>query len=89
MKPLLAITMGDAAGIGPEIIAKALSLDEVYGICHPFVIGDASSMEMGVKVAGLSLRINRITSPEDGLFRWGVIDVLSLDNIDTTRLIMG
>jgi 4-hydroxythreonine-4-phosphate dehydrogenase len=89
VKPLLAITMGDAAGIGPEIIAKALSLDEVYGICRPFVIGDASSMEMGVKVAGLSLRINRITSPEDGLFRWGVIDVLSLDNIDTTRLIMG
>ena len=89
MKPLLAITMGDAAGIGPEIIAKALSLDEVYGICRPFVIGDASAMEMGVEVAGLSLRINRVTSPEDGLYRRGVIDVLSLDNIDTTNLIMG
>ena len=60
MKPLLAITMGDAAGIGPEIIAKALSLDEVYDVCRPFVIGDASAMEMGVEVAGLSLRINRV-----------------------------
>ncbi len=89
MKPLLAITMGDAAGIGPEIIAKALSLNEVYDICRPFVIGDASAMEMGVEVTGLSLRINRVTSPEDGLYRRGVIDVLSLDNIDTTSLIMG
>jgi 4-hydroxythreonine-4-phosphate dehydrogenase len=89
VKPLLAITMGDAAGIGPEIIAKALSLDEIYGICQPFVIGDASAMEMGVEVTGLGLRINRVASPEDGLYRRGVIDVLSLDNIDTTRLIMG
>ncbi len=89
MKPLVAITMGDAAGIGPEIVAKALSLDEVYSICRPFVVGDAGAMAMGVEVAKLSLRINRIGSPGDALFRRGVVDVMSLDNIDASRLVMG
>jgi 4-hydroxythreonine-4-phosphate dehydrogenase len=68
---------------------KALSLDEVYGVCRPLVIDDASALKMGVEVAGLSLRINRVASPEDGLYRRSVIDILSLDNIDTSRLVMG
>jgi 4-hydroxythreonine-4-phosphate dehydrogenase len=89
VKPLLAITMGDAAGIGPEIIAKALSLDEVYKLCRPLVVGDASAMTMGVDVAGLNLRINRVGSPEEGLFQRGAIDILSFDNIDVTSLVMG
>ena len=89
MKPLLAITMGDAAGIGPEIIAKALSLDEVYSLCRPLVVGDASAMAMGVEVAGSNLRINRVGSPEEGLFQRGAIDILSFDNIDVTSLVMG
>ncbi len=89
MKPLVAITMGDAAGIGPEIIAKSLNLDEIYEVCHPFVVGDAGAMDMGVEVAQLSLRINRIGSPSEALFKRGVIDVLSLDNIDLPVLVMG
>ena len=89
MKPLIAITMGDAAGIGPEIIARALNLEEVYSICRPFVVGDAGAMSMGVDVAKLSLRINRIGSPSEALFKRGIVDVLSLDNIDVSRLVMG
>ena len=41
VKPPIAITMGDAAGIGPEIIVKALHLEEIYRICCPLVIGEA------------------------------------------------
>jgi 4-phospho-D-threonate 3-dehydrogenase / 4-phospho-D-erythronate 3-dehydrogenase len=89
MKPLLAITMGDAAGIGPEIIAKALDLDEVYGVCRPLVIGDAGAMAMGVEVARLNLRINRVGSPEEGLYQRGAIDIMSLDNVDADTLVMG
>ncbi|MFA5869561.1 MAG: 4-hydroxythreonine-4-phosphate dehydrogenase PdxA [Candidatus Bathyarchaeia archaeon] len=89
MKPIITITMGDAAGIGPEIIAKALSLEEVYSVCRPFVVGDAGAMAMGVEVAGLSLRINRVGSPSEALFKRGVVDVLSLDNIDASALVMG
>lgn len=89
MKPLLAITMGDAAGIGPEIIAKALSLDEVYQVCRPLVVGDAVAIKMGLDVANLSLSINKVGAPEDGLYKRGIIDILSLDNINASALVMG
>ena len=89
MRPLLAITMGDAAGIGPEIIAKVLNLDEVYGVCRPLVVGDASAMAMGIEVAKLSLRLNRVGSPEEGLYQRGAIDIMSLDNVDVDSLVMG
>ena len=45
MKPLLAITMGDVNGIGPEILAKALANPLVRHCCRPLVIGDASQLE--------------------------------------------
>ena len=57
-KPRIAITMGDPAGIGPEIICKALACPEVYGICRPVVFGDlqwlrhtAASLSVGVQSA--------------------------------------
>lgn len=81
--------MGDVAGIGPEIIAKALDLEETYRVCNPIVVGDAVAMEMGIEVAGLSLRINKVEVPLDGLYRRGIIDILSLDNIDASALVMG
>jgi 4-hydroxythreonine-4-phosphate dehydrogenase len=89
MKPLMAITMGDAAGIGPEIIAKTLSLDDVYGMCRPLVVGDVGAMGMGVEVASLDLRIRRVEDLSEALFRRGTIDVLSLENIDVDMLVMG
>jgi 4-hydroxythreonine-4-phosphate dehydrogenase len=81
--------MGDAAGIGPEIIAKAFNLEEVYQVCRPLVVGDAGAMKMGMEVAKLSLVIKRVDSPVDGLYKQGTIDILTLDNIDISSLIMG
>ena len=43
--PLIAITMGDAAGVGPEIIVKALQLEYIHEICKPLVIGESSIMQ--------------------------------------------
>ena len=43
MKPILGITMGDATGVGPEIIVKSLIEREVYTISRPVVIGDKRS----------------------------------------------
>lgn len=89
MKPHLAITMGDVAGIGPEIIAKALDLEETYRVCNPIVVGDVVAMEMGIEVAGLNQKINKVESPKDGLYKRGIIDILSLDNIAASILVMG
>ena len=41
-RPILAITMGDAAGIGPEIAVRALADSETYRVCRPLLIGDGS-----------------------------------------------
>ena len=40
-KPIIGISMGDPAGIGPEIIVKALARPSVHQLCRPIVIGDA------------------------------------------------
>ena len=89
MRPLLAITMGDPAGVGPEIIAKALSDPEVYAICRPLVVGDGSAMRMGLEVARASLSVHAIRELKEAEYRHGAIDLLDLGNIDPARLVMG
>jgi 4-hydroxythreonine-4-phosphate dehydrogenase len=51
--PVVAITMGDAAGIGPEIVVKALANPEAHAICRPLVIGDAKRLAMAATIAGV------------------------------------
>jgi len=89
MKPIIGITMGDAAGVGPEVIVKALSLKRIYDICHPFVIGDATVMEQATKIAKSSSHINAIHDLKDAEFRYDIIDVVDLKNIDLAKLKIG
>jgi 4-hydroxythreonine-4-phosphate dehydrogenase len=59
-KPTIAITMGDAAGIGPEIIVKALGDPCVHENCRPIVIGDAKILERANRIVGSNIRLNRV-----------------------------
>ncbi len=86
VKPLLAITMGDPGGIGPEISAKALNLEEIHGICRPLIVGDGAIMQNAVEFCGLNLRINVVAAPEQARFHHGTIDVLDLKNMPLSRL---
>ncbi|KAB7670806.1 4-hydroxythreonine-4-phosphate dehydrogenase PdxA [Bacillus sp. B1-b2] len=79
MKPVIGITMGDAAGIGPEIIVKALAHEEVYQICRPVVIGDAKILERVKPIVESNANINIINNPADGIYEYGTIDVIDLD----------
>jgi 4-hydroxythreonine-4-phosphate dehydrogenase len=63
-KPLLGITMGDPAGIGPEVIAKALALAKVRRLCRPLVIGSFPVMQQAVKSLKLKLNVIRIEGHE-------------------------
>ncbi len=58
--PRIAITMGDAAGIGPEITLKVLADDSITKICLPIVIGDASFLRRAAREIGLSLEFTEI-----------------------------
>lgn len=89
MKPTLAITIGDPAGIGPEIVAKVLADSETYRICNPIVVGDKQAMMMGIDVADVSLEINIIESISGARNEVGVIDLFDLDNIDPSKVEMG
>lgn len=87
--PIIGITMGDAAGIGPEIIAKALSLREIYEVCKPVVIGDSRAMNEGIKTARIQLKLNPIRDLSGAQFRCGTIDIIDLENIRIDELEMG
>jgi len=89
MKPIIGITMGDAAGIGSEIIVKALALKEIYECCQPLVIGDGNVMKIAARISETNLKINPILEVSKAKFGYGIIDVLDQKNIDLQNLRMG
>ena len=88
-RPLLAITMGDAAGSGPEIVTKALVDLQTRAVCRPVVIGDAATMRAALKVTGVLGEIRAIAKLSEALFRNGIIEVIDLHNIQLDRLTRG
>lgn len=88
-KAIIAIPMGDPAGIGPEITMKSLAKKEIYDVCKPLVIGDAAVLEKAIAIVGADLRINEVTSPEEGKYELGTVDVINLNNIDMNKLQYG
>jgi len=89
-KPLIAITMGDPCGIGPEIIVKALQSPTTANICVAFVIGDRLAMERALGVCGSTLKIQEIAQPEDALAApEGTIPLLALSYLSVEDLAYG
>ncbi|MGY4691670.1 4-hydroxythreonine-4-phosphate dehydrogenase PdxA [Salibacterium sp. K-3] len=78
-RPAIAVTMGDPSGVGPEIIAKSLSTEQIFSDCRPFVIGDAVMMKRAVKVTKAEVHVNTIAHPEEAAFKHGVIDIVDMD----------
>jgi 4-hydroxy-L-threonine phosphate dehydrogenase PdxA len=88
-KPFLAITIGDAAGIGPEIALKALQDKTVYSSCKPVLIGDLNVLSLYIERFQLPLQINPITKISQAKFTPGVIDLFYLETIDMNRFQFG
>lgn len=85
-RPILGITMGDAAGVGPEIVAMALAREDIRAICRSLVIGNVATMEEALQITSLPGRIRAIKSPLKARFEEGVIEVVDLKNIDLLTL---
>ena len=81
-RPIIGISVGDPAGIGPEITAKALSLAEIYDLCRPLVIGEIEMMKDAIRFSGLDLKVRPVSSPKEGAYQLGTMDVFDLKNID-------
>jgi 4-hydroxythreonine-4-phosphate dehydrogenase len=81
--------MGDPAGVGPEIILKALSHDAIYRQAIPVVIGDSAILGRAKGYVGSTVRIRQIDSPAKGTGRFGEVDVLDLRNVDPETCVPG
>lgn len=90
MKKLIGITMGDPAGIGPEIALKAFAKKELYDHCRPVLVGDASVLAYYLKQhPELSLTVNVINEPSEGKYTYGTIDLIDLNIVDMDTFEVG
>ena len=81
-KPVIAVPIGDPAGVGPEIVAKSLALPKVNDAANVIVIGDKKVMERAIGIVGADLTINVVEKAADGDYRPGIMNLIDLDNID-------
>ena len=77
-RPIIGITMGDAAGVGPEIIMKSLAHASVYAQCRPLVIGDTARLRDAGQRAKVDVQVRSIETPDQAEFRFGVVDCIDL-----------
>ena len=88
-KPIIGVTMGDPAGVGPEIACKMFAERTIYDFCRPLIVGDSACLNEGMKVGKVTLQLNSIQRPREGKFVPGIIDVIDLHNVDVKQLKMG
>ena len=88
-KPYIVIPMGDPAGIGPEIVAKAIASKKVFDIANCIVVGDKKVMQQAFDIVGKKVEINVIEEPEQGDFRENVCNLIDLDNVDMNEFAFG
>jgi 4-hydroxythreonine-4-phosphate dehydrogenase len=79
-RPMIAMTMGDAAGVGPEVIMKSLSRPEFYAQCRPLVIGDAVRLRAAGRLVGSALEVRGLSLDEfdQAKFQHGTVDCVDL-----------
>ena len=87
--PIIAITMGDPASIGPEIAVKALQERSIHKICKPLLVGDAKVFEQIINKLKLNVKVNAVSKVTDAKFELGIIDVFDLNITDINKLQFG
>lgn len=88
-KPIIGITMGDPASIGPEIAIKALLTEEIYDICRPILIGNAAVFQQIIEKISLPATIHPVRDVQQAKYIVGQPDVYDLGNIDLNEVKFG
>jgi 4-hydroxythreonine-4-phosphate dehydrogenase len=73
-RPLIAITMGDPAGIGAEVSLKALQRAELYDLCRPLLLGTLAVVEQTRMRLGSDQQLHAIADPAAGEYVPGHVD---------------
>jgi len=88
-KPIIGVTIGDPAGIGPEISVKSLTNPEIYKVCKPVLIGDLSLLKKTARDFELNVKFKVLDSLGDAEGSFGRMEVIDLRNVDLGRLKIG
>lgn len=88
-KPIIGITMGDPASIGPEIALKALLDERVHRCCRPILVGDFAVFQQIADKLNLPITIHAITDVAEAQFLTGTADVFDLRNTDLSKITFG
>jgi 4-hydroxythreonine-4-phosphate dehydrogenase len=81
--------MGDPAGIGPEIIVKALGEKRVFAQCRPMVLGDESILSYTIRWLKARVTIKRIEQPGDGVFKRGTLNLFPVTALTAEEIPLG
>ena len=88
-RPKIAVIMGDATGIGPEIVAKAMNTEETRRLCLPAVVGDARVMAEAIKLTRVPLKIVIRKGWGDVRGEAGLMEMFDLANLDPKEYKIG
>ncbi|VFQ42573.1 4-hydroxythreonine-4-phosphate dehydrogenase PdxA [Desulfoluna butyratoxydans] len=87
--PLLALTMGDPCGIGPEIAAKAFHSPKAHENMRPLLVGDEATMARAVETTGVPLTIRTVSSVSEARFTPGTMDLLPVSSLAPDEVVPG
>jgi 4-hydroxythreonine-4-phosphate dehydrogenase len=89
IKPLIAIPLGDPAGIGPEIVVKAIANKDVFECARCVVIGDSNVINNVLEFTHVPLNVNIIKNPEEGVYKEGILNLIDLENVNMDEFKIG
>jgi len=87
--PIIAISMGDPAGVGPEVTVQALAQPEVWAFCRPLTVGAASILAKAAQITGTGQSFHVISDPTQARYDPGSPDVLDVPNLELADLAPG
>ncbi|MGH2458160.1 MAG: 4-hydroxythreonine-4-phosphate dehydrogenase PdxA [Chloroflexota bacterium] len=88
-RPIVGLTMGDPAGVGPEVVVKAMNEASLYDRCRPLAIGDLDTLRRTIASLGLGLAASVVQDPATGTYAHGTIDVLQATTEDLRGIAPG
>jgi len=87
--PLIAITMGDPAGIGPEIIVKAIGDKRICDHCRPVVLGDENILTHTMQWLKSAVTVKKVEEPDKGVFKTGTLNLLPVTELTPEEIPLG
>ncbi len=81
-RPVIGLTVGDPAGIGPEIVVKVLRDPEVYRLVRPLVFADRAVLDQTLEMLGVEMDLHAVGDPLEGRYEAGCVDFVDVGALE-------